>query len=116
MISFFKKNIKIGVFIATMMFVAYMILLIFDEFNKPKKHADIETYGIIEDIKLEEGSRGNPAFLINGKWQYLGLYGYSLRPLAEVKDSIAKPKGSDVLYLFRKNNSGSYTLFDELKY
>ena len=73
---------------------------------------DVECFGVIEDKKRSD-ERGAPYFLINGKWEYIGINGYNIFDNISVTDSIAKPKNQQKVQIYRRRSDGSYWLYAE---
>ena len=77
-----------------------------DEFSDD----DVECFGVIMD-KKRHIERGAPYFLIDGKWQYIGIYGYNIDDNVLLSDSLAKPKNQKKVQIYRRRHDGSYWLY-----
>lgn len=72
-------------------------------------------FGIVKDFKVVEESRGTSYYYINDDWKYLGSYGYELRNIVRVGDSVAKEQNQPFLFLYRKTEQENYFVFRKLK-
>ncbi|MEQ9468298.1 MAG: hypothetical protein RLN88_12870 [Ekhidna sp.] len=104
-----KKMIQVGGIITIVGLIAGSISNKIEQIITYNNNYNLECYGIIEDIRISD-ERATPYFLIGGEWKYLNLYGFNMVKHTEKYDSVAKAKGEKVLYLYRKNNLGTYRL------
>lgn len=94
-------------------FIILTIILFSLKGYRMKNHSydlfkESEFHGIINDIKLREGSRGLPHILIDNQWIFIGLNVQKIQHHIIVGDSIVKEPGSMIIKVYRKNSNGAW--------
>jgi hypothetical protein len=104
-----KQFVSIGLIIFVMIALYGIIKTNMNKTSLKEFDKGLEYFGVVSEIKIDTMNHSTPSFLINGKWIYLGSFGYSIDSIVLPGDSISKVIGEDYLEIHRTRTDG-YTL------
>ena len=108
------KEIKIlrKIFLTfTVIFLFVFFLIVQHEGKQAEKDFSNKNFqGIVQDIRYKEFKWGYPEYKVNEQWLFFGSFFEYSEEYIDIRDSLAKEKGTKTVEVYSKDKKGKWKL------